>query len=487
MSLHQTTPSGPPHVAIVGGGIAGSTAAIHLAEQGVKVTLLEQGPGLVNGPPICHLHAGGNLYREISQQQCIELLKQSIETVRLYPHAVNIRPTVIVTPQQDKGSAQSLLPRLKAIQSAYQELVVQDPDNAVLGDPDSYYQLYQREDLERLAQAEQPAEPESVDDWMIPFARQAELDEIKYPVVAVQEFGLSLFRLSASVTLSLEGHPNCTVLTGCCLQSAERQEHGWRLSYQNAYGKARQIDVDYLVNASGYRTGIIDDMTGQPQQRLVEFKSAYITRWPDAALSWPEVIFHGERGTPQGMAQLTPYADGYFQLHGMTQNITLFKDGLAQSQSISSQPQLPERLEQKIIHGWPKDVMEQRTERAIRHMSQFLPAFNSAEVGGKPLFGAQQIPGRDASLRAVDVSFTDKDYARIEIVKASSAYQAAKKIEQQLMVVKEWQPDSLGDSVTASIEQLHPKLASLNREEIERAAIALAQQRDYPDALAKFG
>lgn len=486
MPLHQTTPSEPPHVAIVGGGIAGSTAAIHLAEQGVKVTLLEQGPGLVNGPPICHLHAGGNLYREISQQQCIELLKQSIETVRLYPHAVNIRPTVIVTPMLDKGSALSLLPRLQAIQSAYQELVEQDPDNAVLGDPDSYYQLYQREDLERLAQAEQPAKPEAVDDWMIPFARQAELDQIKYPVVAVQEFGLSLFRLSASVTLSLETHPNCTVLTGCCLQNTERQEHGWRLSYQNAYGKARQLEVDYLVNACGYRTGVIDDMTGQPQQRLVEFKSAYITRWPDAGMSWPEVIFHGERGTPQGMAQLTPYADGYFQLHGMTQSITLFKDGLAQSPSISSQPKLPERLEQKIIRGWPKDVMEQRTERAIRHMSQFLPAFTSAEVGGKPLFGAQQIPGKDASLRAVDVSFTDNNYARIEIVKASSAYQAAKKIEQQLMTTTDWVPATMSDNVTISIEQRHPKLANLKRDEIEQAAIELARQRSYPQALAKF-
>ncbi len=29
---------------------------------------------------------------------------------------------------------------------------------------------------------------------------------------------------------------------------------------------------------------------------------------------WPEVIFHGERGTPNGMAQLTPYPDGFFQL-----------------------------------------------------------------------------------------------------------------------------------------------------------------------------
>ncbi|EDQ02061.1 hypothetical protein [Shewanella benthica] len=41
--------------------------------------------------------------------------------------------------------------------------------------------------------------------------------------------------------------------------------------------------------------------------------------------------FYGERGTPQGMAQLTPYPDGYFQLHGMTQDITPFNNGLVAS------------------------------------------------------------------------------------------------------------------------------------------------------------
>ncbi|MDF4849966.1 FAD-dependent oxidoreductase, partial [Vibrio parahaemolyticus] len=73
------------HIAVVGGGVAGATAAIHFAELGFKVSVIEKGVSLVNGPPICHLHAGGNLYREISEQQCLDLLAQSIDTVRLYP------------------------------------------------------------------------------------------------------------------------------------------------------------------------------------------------------------------------------------------------------------------------------------------------------------------------------------------------------------------------------------------------------------------
>ncbi|PJC87877.1 FAD-dependent oxidoreductase [Vibrio sp. HA2012] len=486
MPLNKTTSVSAPHAAIIGGGIAGSTAAIHLAEQGIKVTLFEQGPGLVNGPPICHLHAGGNLYREISNKQCIELLKQSVETVRLYPHAVNIRPTVIATPKKDKNSAQALLPRLEAIRSAYRELVAEDEENAVLGSPEDYFRLYHREELEMIAKRKQPSEPAVFDDWMIPFAREVRLDALKYPVVAVQEFGLSLFRLAASVTLALNNHPYCTVQIGCTLQSAERQRHNWILGYQDAQGQEQNIEVDYLINAAGYRTGMVDDLAGQPRQRLVEFKSAYITRWPVSDMSWPEVIFHGERGTPQGMAQLTPYADGYFQLHGMTENITLFKGGLVASGSMSSQPKLPDPLERKITSGWSEDVMEQRTERAIEHMSQYIPNFHLAEFGGKPLFGAQQIPGTDATLRAVDVSFTDNSYARVEIVKASSAYQAAKRIRQQLVL--EWaEKTKVGcDGVTLSPEKQHPRLADLKREEVERLAIRLAQSRHYPEALAKF-
>jgi hypothetical protein len=38
------------------------------------------------------------------------------------------------------------------------------------------------------------------------------------------------------------------------------------------------------------------------------------------------------------MAQLTPYPGGYFQLHGMTQNITLFEKGLEALGKDSAQP-----------------------------------------------------------------------------------------------------------------------------------------------------
>jgi hypothetical protein len=356
--------------------------------------------------------------------------------------------------------------------------VEQDPANAVLGEPEHYFKLYQREELEQLALRCQPARPIGADDWMVPFASGVELDQLKYPVVLVQEFGLSVFRLAASVTLALENHPNCELLTRCRLAGADKTANGWRLSCLNANDEPKSLSVDFLVNASGYRSGSIDDMTAQPRERLVEFKSAYISKWQESGMQWPEVIFHGERGTPQGMAQLTPYADGYFQLHGMTEQITLFKDGLVASGDNSSQPFLPEGLEGKIRQGWQQELVNERTERAIAHVSRFIPAFASASTGGKPLYGAQQIPGRDPSLRAVDVSFTEKHYARIEIVKASSAYQAADKIARHL---------GLGSDKdkAASIESLHGAVTCLDAGRVEATAIELAIRRNYPPSLAK--
>ena len=66
-----------PSIGIIGGGVGGATIALRLSEQGANVVLLEKESSLVNGPPMCHLHAGGNLYREISDQQCFDLLQQS--------------------------------------------------------------------------------------------------------------------------------------------------------------------------------------------------------------------------------------------------------------------------------------------------------------------------------------------------------------------------------------------------------------------------
>ncbi|KIE21482.1 oxidoreductase [Vibrio sinaloensis] len=463
-------------VAVIGGGIAGATAALHLSELGIKVTLIEKKPGLVYGPPICHLHAGGNLYREISTQQCLELLKQSVDTARLYPHTINNRPTIIAVPYADGGTPEELYERLLFIQKAYQELVNEDERNKVLGEPEDYYRFYGREELETLANRTQPSEPSSFDDWMIPFAKEADLDSLRFPVVIVQEPGWSVFRIAASATLALEQSENCHLMLDTYVTDLTDDE-GWTVHCTDGSGRSVQVKADYLVNACGYETGHIDDLADKPRNRLVEFKAAYVTKWSQSDELWPEVIFHGPRGTPNGMAQLTPYPNGVFQLHGMTKDITLFEDGLVSSDAQSSQPQLPMRLRKKIIEGWNEDVVIERSRRAINHMARLIPKYQSAVEFGTPLFGAQQIPGNDETLRAADVTFAGNDYARLEVVKGSSALEAVTKL------VEHWH---LYDYRDQSIEELHPISMSLAYEQVEERAKYLASSRDYPEELAEY-
>ncbi len=465
------------HVAILGAGIAGCSIALRFAELGIRCTLIEKGDDLVNGPPICHLHAGGNLYREISDEQCLTLLQQSIDTVKAYPQCVNHRPTVVAIPKGDKGQPADLLPRLEKLQLRYAQLIEEDTTNEVLGPASQYYQLFERKDLEALAHLDNLEHPFTNEEWMRPVAKALDFDKIQFPLVVVQEYGLSAFRFSAISSLALSQLRSCTVLTSSkVLDVSELEDNRWKISLDG-----QSIACDYLINACGFRSGVIDDMLAKPRQRLVEFKAAYVAEWHNlqGSAAWPEVIFYGERGTPQGMAQLTPYPQGYYQLHGMTQDITLFKNGLVGSGTESAQPQLEQGFIDKINHRWPAEVVQQRSEAAIVHMSQFIPSFSSATMAAAPLYGAQQIPGADPDLRAADVSFAGKNYARTEIVKASSAIAAADEILKQLTVQH-------AIALTQPISQHYfPVTQSLSVEKVNALAETIAKKRHYPAALAQ--
>jgi len=464
-----------PRIGIIGGGIAGSTIAIKLSALGLNVTVLEQGPSLVNGPPICHLHAGGNLYREIDDQQCLTLLRQSIATLKLYRDSADYRPTVIAIPKRDPGEIDQLLPRLDRLAHEYQKLVTQDISNRVLGAPQHYYTLYQRQDIERIAKLKPVTTPSTADQWLIPVAKTLDLDKLKFPIILVQEYGLSVFRLAASATLTLAQTESCDVQTQTQVLDITNKNNVWQVETTRK-GQAQEQQFDYLINACGYQSGSIDDLIGQHSERLVEFKAAYVTHWHNDGQIWPELIIYGERGTPNGMAQLTPYPGGYFQVHGMTQDITLFEQGLVKNDDNSAQPQLASRFLNKLNKAWPQALIEQRTASAIDFVSEFVPSFTSATLGGNPLFGAQQIPGQDPDLRAADVCFSQANYARCEIVKASSAIDAADAIINQLA--------SIG---MLAHSQLDPNAAThllLREQAIEELAIELAHQRNYPPQLA---
>lgn len=466
-------------IAIVGAGVAGATTALYLGQLGLDVTLFEKKESISSGPPYCHLHAGGNLYREISDQQCVTLLKQSIDFAKFYPFILDYRPTIIVLPKSDKSTPDSLLPRLKLLQQEYQKLLEEDESNAVLGKSESYYRLYDKEDVERLLTRSIVKKPSAHDEWMVSAIQHIDLENVQYPLVLVQEYGMNLFRFGAGTQMAIEQMDNIAFHTNTTVQNIKKNNDHWDITYTNMDG-SKQKSFDYLINASGFKTGSIDDMVGVGTQRMVEFKASYISQWKEKSeFVFPEIIFHGERGTPQGMAQFTPYPGGYFQLHGMTNDITLYEDGLVSSTDASAQPRLKDHFIQKLDQGWKKETVDQRTQNAIDHVAQFMPAFCEATVGADPLFGAQQIPGDDPTLRVAEVSFPTERYARCEIVKVSSSLDMVDAIVSDLIKLGHLGISSMGGRNT-------DHLYYIDEERLSIEAQALAVSRNYPRDLANI-
>jgi hypothetical protein len=465
-------------IAIIGGGVAGSSIALYLGEIGLDVTLFEKGISLVNGPPICHLHAGGNLYREISNEQCVTLLKQSIDLLRFFPHAVDYRPTVIAVPLEDFGKPEDLCERLHLLQSEYKQLIDLESANKVLGEVEDYFKTFSCKQMIELKNRPTPPQPNCLDDWMIPVAKNIDFEKVKFPLVIVQEYGLNIFRIAATVSLALEKISHATALTETKVTNISKNpdEKSWLVEYTHN-DKIKQQSFNFLINAAGFRSGEIDDMLGFNRDRLVEFKAAYVTKWESCDTFWPEIIFHGKRGTPHGMAQFTPYPNGYFQLHGMTNNITLFDDGLVKSSPLSAQPKLNPRYIERIDKEWNFSDVKQRTQSAINHIANFIPGFATGELSSKPLYGAQQIPGEDATLRASDISFADARYARCEIVKASSVLSMADEITKQLVKLAYVEKKFIG------VRGFH-HLEGISQESIDRLSLTLCLERGYPSSLA---
>jgi len=465
-------------VAIVGGGIAGASAALYLGGLGVDVTLFEKESSLVSGPPMCHLHAGGNLYREIDNAQCVALLKQSIELLRFYPHGVDFRPTVLATPKDDPQTPLEFLSRLELLKQEYTKLIQKDAKNEVLGEPQNYYKLYSKEDLLKLQKRQNVLKPQELDEWMIIVSKNIDLEKLQFPLILVQEYGLNMFRISASATLSLQKLSNAKVYTQTQVKDVICNEDSFSLSYLNAEGEKTE-EFDYLINAAGFRTGEIDDMLSLKRPRLTEFKASYVVEWKKDSALWPEIIFHGQRGTPKGMAQFTPYPQGHFQLHGMTEDITLFENGLAQSCEESSHPKLDEIFLQKINRGWHSSIIEERTQLAIEHLAKYMPIFKDAKIASKPLYGAQQIPGYDKTLRASEVSFECDRYARCEIVKASSILTMTDAITKELIKLKILSKELQGNREFFGFTELDSK-------QITKLARQICKEREYPEAMAEL-
>jgi len=473
----QTKNSEIYNVGIVGGGISGVVTALSLDKEGIDSVLFEKKTSVVNGPPFCHLHAGGNLYPDISDEQCRKLMRQSIEMARLFPLSIDKRPTFISIPKSEKYDVNTIERRLKMLVVFYKKLINEDPGNEILGAPDAYYKKYNKEDLLALVERPTVKYPKSADEWMTNTIKLIDYKYLKTPVFIVQEYGWNLFRVGAQAKLALDKSEKCSLRTNTEITHIEdvrdqNLDYNWKIITNDT-----EYKVKYLVNSCGFKTGKLDHSLNFNVKGLIEFKAAYISKWKTIPGLIPELIFHGERATSHGMAQLTPYNGDFYQIHGMTKDITLFEKGLIESTGYDRPHEFDAAIKRKLNSHWEEDEINSRTENAIKFISHFVHSFQSATVGGIPLYGAQQIPGEDPNLRVGEASFPSPFYARSQIVKAPSALTVANQIINKIKEEEEL-------TSKANIAAGNTLLDSISKQDIDKMASKLAVERGYPEAMS---
>lgn len=461
-------------VGIIGGGVSGAVTALQLSELGIQNFLFEKKESLVSGPPFCHLHAGGNLYPEIPLEECKTLLKQSIEMARLLPDSIDKRPTFIAIPSDAKYSVDYIVNRLHSLTEYYQELVFEDPQNQILGPVDEYFKVYHEDDLAELSKSKTKAVPHTSDEWMRNAIEVVDISLLKKPIILVQEYGWNFFRVAAQAQLALKKSDYCDLNLSTTIVGIEDVSDNTHFDCNWLVRTNKEtFEFDFLVNSAGYKNSEFEETLDLQEDRHVEFKASYVSKWKNSHGLIPEIVIHGERGTPHGMVQLTPYSDDYYQIHGMTQDITLFDGGLLKLDKENSKVKFNSNIQKILDNGWGQSVIDNRTQRAIDLVTRFIPTFNNATVGGPPLFGAQQIPGKNPDLRVGEVSFPHVNYARSEIVKASSALTVANQIISHLGLTHN--PETYSGSQV---------LESVNPTDLNIKAIELAASRNFPTAMA---
>ncbi len=462
-------------VGVIGGGVSGAVTALQLSDLGINNILFEKKDNLVSGPPFCHLHAGGNLYPEIPLEECKTLLKQSIEMARMFPDSIDKRPTFISIPVDQKYSTDFIIERLKMLQVYYNELIKEDSSNEILGPAKYYFKVYNKEDINSLLKSPTVKKPVSSDEWMRNAIEIVDTEKLKSPIILVQEYGWNFFRLAAQAQLALDTSEHCTLKTNTEITTIEDVRHLDKGYNWLVHTNEESYELDYIVNSAGYKNTNIEEPLNIQEEKHVEFKASYISKWESSHGLIPEIIIHGERGTPNGMVQLTPYCDNFYQIHGMTKDVTLFDGGLVQLNKENPKVNFNEIIKKRLDIGWDQEDIENRTLMAIKSVTNYIPSFKNATIGGPPLFGAQQIPGKNPDTRVGEVSFPYDNYARSEIVKASSALTVANQIINNL--------DGISTNLKVNGNSI---LNDVKSTDLNSMASELAKGRGYPKEMSKL-
>jgi hypothetical protein len=413
-------------VTVVGGGIAGCTAAIELSKnKQYKINLYEKKSYILGNAPYCRLHCG-LMYPMISFKESELLLRYSIDFANEYPTAIFKRPCVIMYNAQSNYSTVDLVNKCNFIKLKYGGLVRQGNP---LGTTASFFAAYTKNDIIHFKNTGEflysTCEARKFHD---PYVKTVckmlkDINSIKYPFVSVNEFGIEQDIVEQLIKHKIKNTPN--------IKLHLETEYRGSSSFSSEWGETCSLSQTApvktpLINAKGHSTSNCG---------LLELKSSWlVSSSSQYTIPLPEIAIIGERGTSQGMIQLSPRKNGKIQLHYMSSNSTLF-------QRVSHFSEFTLENQKIIINNCiPDDITIIRTNNAIKQINKFLDT--SLELDNcKALWGCQFIPNKVDTLRTSTYTFkkstSNEDVLRegtqkleidIEIVKAISSIYTAKQI-----------------------------------------------------------
>jgi hypothetical protein len=432
------------HVAVIGGGIAGCLSALELSRlPEVEVDLYERKSALLGGSPYCHLHAGGFLYPDLSIADCEKLLHDSLAFARRFAPFLCQRPTIVAYNAQSKYLASVLPFRGRALQLAYRCWSESNEGNLPLGKVETYFATYQREDVIYFYQhgclpdSDEPAK-QLHKPFVESFINQlSDIDSIKYPFISVWEPGIKQNLLEWDLQQTIESQPNIKVYLNNRAQ-LDTQTHSSKVT-------VNEREYDYLVNACG---GMHRELLDNSPPEHLELKSAWIIYNNAFAVGvsdyqqLPEIAIVGERGTFNGLLQITPIEKYTFQLHYMAADSTIiYGSGIGIGSGIgskrgSSVADAFDETHKQYIHktinndSLPIPDYLQRSNRAIQQASMFFPLLCESEPLDA-LWGIQRTVGNNSSKRTSQVvTCTEKQIADVQLVKATSVVTVVEQLVQ---------------------------------------------------------
>uniref|UniRef100_A0A6C0H6U9 FAD dependent oxidoreductase domain-containing protein n=1 Tax=viral metagenome TaxID=1070528 RepID=A0A6C0H6U9_9ZZZZ len=399
-------------VAVIGGGISGCLSAIQMSKlPNVQVDLYERKNTLLQGSPYCHLHAGGFLYPDISVQDCMELLNNSLEFAEYFGDFLDRRPLIVAYNVNSQYNPQTLVFRARMMQMVYCCWVSEHGNKYPLGHTDQYIAIFTRQDVEHFQQHNRlPETTDKAKRFHQPYVEAAlsqlcDFDSIKYPFVSVNEPGIRQSELEQYLINTICGNVDIQVYTKTLVseQNVKPVENGWNIVDLNS-----QTDVyyEYLVDACG---GLRSKYFQVETPELLELKSSWVVYNNSHGLKnpyFPEIAIIGSRGTKDGLIQITPIGRGTFQVHYMNTNSTIFHENKEYIDTV---------IENDDVSY--SDVIP-RMQVAIHRITELMPVFsNSAPL--ECLWGLQRTVGTDVSKRTSQIIFRP-NRADIQLTKASS-------------------------------------------------------------------